>query len=440
MNFPRFSLVLLALWASSAFAGIADHVVRTRIAGVDVIAYPTAVKDVVTIYGSLPAGDAFAGEQHPDVATLTGMMLDKGTTTADKFAIAQQLESVGATISFSVGAQTLGVRAKCLRKDAPAILRLIVEQLRRPAFPVAEFEKAKMQLAGALQRSLEDTDSRAAETFARAVYPAGHPNRPASAGEMLAALGHTELADVQAFYARYYGPAHFTLVIVGDLDVPKIQSELRRDLSGWRGGVDAVRQAPAQAGGGAREEKVPMADKTSVSIVLGQASGLRYADADSIPLRVGAAVLGSGFTGRLMQIVRDKEGLTYGIGAYLDNDTFTDGDWRISGSFAPQLLDKGIASTRRELERWWRDGITAEELAARKTDLIGSYKVSLATTDGMASVMLRFIQRGKPLSWLDDYPKAIEAVTLDEVNGAIRKHLNPDKMTLVEAGTLPAAN
>jgi len=140
-----------------------------------------------------------------------------------------------------------------------------------------------------------------------------------------------------------------------------------------------------------------------------------------------------------MQIVRDREGLTYGIGAYLDNDTFTDGDWRVSGSFAPQLLDKGIASTRRELERWWRDGITADELAARKTDLIGSYKVSLATTDGMASVMLRFIQRGKPLSWLDDYPKAVAAVTLEQVNGAIHKYLNPDKMVLVEAGTLPAA-
>jgi len=439
MNSLRYILALSVLSATNAFAGIADHVVRTKIAGVDVIAYPTAVKDVVTIYGSLPAGDAFAGEQHPDVATLTGMMLDKGTSTADKFAIAQQLESVGATISFNVGAQTLGVRAKCLRKDTPTILRLIVEQLRRPAFPAAEFEKAKRQLAGALQRSLEDTDSRAAEAFARAVYPAGHPNRPATTQEMLSALDHTELEDVKAFYAKYYGPAHFTLVIVGDLDLPKIQSQLRRDLAGWKGGVDALRQARAGTAGGAREEKVAMADKTSVSIVLGQASGLRYADADSIPLRVGAAVLGSGFTGRLMQIVRDREGLTYGIGAYLDNDTFTDGDWRVSGSFAPQLLDKGIASTRRELERWWRDGITADELAARKTDLIGSYKVSLATTDGMASVMLRFIQRGKPLSWLDDYPKAVAAVTLEQVNGAIHKYLNPDKMVLVEAGTLPAA-
>jgi zinc protease len=183
-----------------------------------------------------------------------------------------------------------------------------------------------------------------------------------------------------------------------------------------------------------------MADKTSVSIILGQPSGVRYIDADTMAMRMGAAILGSGFTGRLMKIVRDQEGLTYGIGSYMDNDIFTDGDWRIYASFAPELLDKGVTSTRRELTRWWEKGVTKEELEARKADLIGSYKVGLATTDGLASFLLRTVQRGKPLSWLDEYPKAISALTLEQVNGALRKYLNPDKMVLIEAGTLPKPN
>jgi zinc protease len=433
-------LAFLLLGSASALAGMADKATRTRIDGADVIAYPTGVKDVVTIMGSLPAGDAFAAADNPAVATLTGMMLDEGTTKADKFAIAQQLESVGATISFNVGAQTLGIRAKCLRKDAGNILHLVIEQLRTPSFPAEEFAKAKKQLAGALKRSLEDTDFRADDAFSRAVYPPGHPNHRVAAEDMLAAIDRVKLEDVKAFHARYYGPSHLTLVIVGDVDVKKVQAQLRKDLSGWSGGVPELEAAKAASVDAARTEIISMADKTSVSIILGQPSGVRYRDADSIALRAGAAILGSGFTGRLMKIVRDEEGLTYGIYAYMDHDTYTDGDWRIGASFAPELLDKGVASTRRELERWWKAGVTQEELDARKADLIGSYKVSLATTDGLATFLLRTVQRGKPLTWLDDYPKAIGALTLEQVNGALRKHLNPDKMVLIEAGTLPKTN
>lgn len=439
MKVQKYQVVFALLASTSAVAGLAEHAARTRIAGADVIIYPTSVKDVVTIVGSWPAGDAFADEKSPAIATLTGMMLDKGTIRADKFAIAQQLESVGASISFNVGALTASVHAKCLRKDAPTILRLIAEQLRTPAFPAAEFEKSKKQLAGALKRSLEDTDFRADDAFLRAVFPPGHPNHGVSAEAMLAAIDGASLDAVQAFHRKHYGPSHMTLVIVGDLDLPNIQSQLRKDLAGWSGGVPVLSADQAKPAAAPRVESIDMADKTSVSIILGQPSGTRYSDPDSISLRVGTAILGSGFTGRLMKVVRDQEGLTYGINAHMDNDTYTDGDWRVGASFAPELLDKGVASTRRELERWWKEGVTEAELEARKTDLIGSYKVGLATTDGLASFLLRTIQRGKPLTWLDDYPKAIDALTLEQVNGAIRKYLNPDKMVLIEAGSVAGA-
>lgn len=430
-------IACLLLASTSAFGDMADKVIRLHIGGADLIASPTAIKDVVTIYGSMPAGDSFAETDNPAVPTLTGMMLDKGTTKSGKFAIAQQLESVGASISFSVDQQTLSIRAKCLRADAPMILQLIVEQLRTPAFSTEEFGKVQTQLTGALKRSLEDTDFRADVAFSRAVFPQGHPNRKAAAEDLLAAIERAKLSELREFHAKYYGPAHLTLAIVGDFDIKSIESQLRKELADWRGGVPVstgTRASPAKA---AESQLINMVDKTSVSIILGQASGVRYSDSDTLALRVGTAMLGSGFTGRLMKIVRDQEGLTYGIGSYMDNDTYTDGDWRIVASFAPELLGQGVSSTRRELARWWKEGVTSEELEARKADLIGSYKVSLATTDGLAGFLLRTAQRGKPLSWLDDYPKAINALTLEQVNGAMRKYLDPDKMVLIEAGTLP---
>jgi zinc protease len=173
--------------------------------------------------------------------------------------------------------------------------------------------------------------------------------------------------------------------------------------------------------------------------VWGQTTGLRYSDPDTLALRVGTSVLGSGFSARLMANVRDKEGLTYGIGSYVSGDTFVDGDWRIQANFAPAMLEKGIASTKRQLSAWYQEGITDAELAQRKTDLAGSYKVGLSTTGGMAGTILNTLNRDLDLAFIDQYPDRVAALTTAQVNGAIKKYLDPEKMVLIKAGTVPGA-
>src|SRR5260221_7724895 len=105
-----------------------------------------------------------------------------------------------------------------------------------------------------------------------------------------------------------------TLVVVGDVAGAEAQAEIDKAFSGWTGGQDYVRPAMAAVLKAAGEVSVPLADKPSVSVLIGQPTGLRYKDPDALALRVGTAILGSGFTGRLMGIVRDKEALTYNIG------------------------------------------------------------------------------------------------------------------------------
>jgi len=417
-------------------AQIAQHIVRAKVSGIDLIAYPTTVKDVVTIVGSLPAGDAFAGAGNAAVPTLVGMMLEHGTQSEDQFKIAQQLESVGAEINFEVGMQLVEIHARCLKKDLPLVIRLIAEQLRTPAFAPAEFAKVQQAAIGALRQSLENTNARAGEAFDRAVFPPGHPNRPPATEEMIAAVQSAALEDLKQFHAAHYGPAHLTLVVVGDFAVRQLQADVSKGFAGWRGGHDVLQAAVAARAGAAQELSVPVAGKASVSIALGAATGLRYRDPESLALRVGTAILGSGFTSRLMGSVREKEGLTYGIGAGMGEDALTDGYWRISATFAPALLAQGAASTRRELIKWAREGVTAQELAARKTNLIGSYQVGLSTTAGLAAALQQAVLRGYPVSWLDEYPHAIDALTLEEVNRAIKKHVDPEKLVLVKAGSV----
>jgi zinc protease len=428
---------MLTIMASMSHAAdIARHVVRTSIAGIDVIAYPTDIKDVVTIVGALPAGDALA-TGNIATASLTGMMLDKGTESMDKFAIAKQLDQVGAQLQFGVGEQALTVQGRSLKADLPLVLKIMADEIRHPAFSAEEFAKAKIEFDGSIQQQTESTGYRAAEAFSRAVFPAGHPNRRPSLDEWHTAINKATLDEVKGFHRSFYGPMHMVLVLVGDLDIPKIRAELKKDFGDWSGGV-SYRTAPKASANAPVDQLVAMAGKTSVSVLAGEATGLRYRDADSLPLRVGVAIFGRGFTGRLMSTVRDKEGLTYGIGASVADDTFDDGDWRINATFAPSLLDKGLASTQRELQRWWKAGVTAAELEARKNDLVGSFQVGLATTGGMAGTLLATVQRGLPLSWVDEYPRSVEAVTLDQVNGAIRRYVDPANLVIIKAGSVGA--
>lgn len=436
LAFPlAFALVATPL----GHAQVAKNAVRQNISGIDLVLLKTGVQDVVTIRGSLPAGDSRSPEANPAIATLAGGMLDKGTTQHDKFAISQLLGDVGATITFSVAPSALTISAKCLRKDLPLVIGLIAEQLRSPAFAEEEFSKLKKQLAGRARRQLDDTDFRAADSYSRGVYPLGHPNRQPPVSEVLAGAEKATLDEVKAFHAKYYGPASMRLVLVGDVDVPVAQAEVKKAFAGWTGGEPLTRPAKAGTVDVSRDQVVFMPEKTNISVVWGQTTGLRYADPDTLALRVGTAIFGSGFSARLMANVRDKEGLTYGIGSYVSGDTFVDGDWRIQANFAPALLEKGLASTKRQLLAWYQDGVTDAELAQRKTDLAGSYKVGLSTTGGMAGTILNTLNRDLQLSFIDEYPARVAALTTAQVNGAIKKYLNPEKMVVIKAGTVPGA-
>ena len=429
------------LLLAAAQAQIAANAVRTRVGDINLVAYKTGVKDVVYLRGVMPAGDDKAPDDNSMLPTLVGGMLDRGTTQQDKLTLAAKLDAVGASINFSVGSTTLEFTGRCLAKDVPLVASLIAEQLRSPAFSAEELDKLKKQTIGGLTRALESTDFRATDAFSRAVYPAGHPNHQPPVEEQIAAIEKTTVDDLKKFHATHYGPAHLTIVAVGDVDAALVQTELGRAFAGWSGGTPPL-AAPAKAGqtDSARDIAVNMPDKTSVNILIGQSTGLRYGEDDYLALRVGTSVLGGpSFSGRLMKNTREKEGLTYGIYSNLANDTFVDGDFRLNATFAPALLEQGIASAKRHLNEWYQNGVTAKELADHQGNMVGSFKIALATTGGMAQALVSTLNRGKDISWLDEFPQRVNALTVEQVNGAIKKHLNPEEMIVVKAGTIPGA-
>ncbi|SFW27595.1 M16 family metallopeptidase [Cellulophaga fucicola] len=130
------------------------------------------------------------------------------------------------------------------------------------------------------------------------------------------------------------------------------------------------------------------------------------------------------------------KGTPNSISAIHSGHTNTGGYWVVNASFNPSLFQKELDATMVQIKKWAKDGVTADELAAKKTNITGSFKVGLATTSGLAATVLNFVQRGLEPSYIDQYSKEIEAVTLEQVNAAIKKYVDVNNLIVIKSGSL----
>ncbi|MEM9996362.1 MAG: pitrilysin family protein [Bacteroidota bacterium] len=402
-----------------------------------VLALPTPIDDVVSFRGSFwTAPDLGAGEEL--LQTLTVLLLDKGTQARDRFAVAEALEDRGAQLSFYSDDLRVGFSGRALRDDLPAVLDLLAEQLRTPLLDVGEFAKAQAQVAAGIRRSMDATGSQAAGLLNRRLYGPAHPNYMAEPADELATLEAYTVDDVRAYHAAHFGGTKLRLALAGDLDPAQVAQRVEAALGDWAPHGTEARYdhdaAPTTPGTATRV----IADKQNLDVRIGHPLALRRDHDDFLALYLGVYVLGGNFSARLMSHVRDDLGLTYGIGAQLAGIAVEhDGHLLTRVTLSGPNLERGIEATLGEIRRFVEDGITSDELAEKQTTIAGTYAVGLGTTRGLATSLLVNAERGFDLAYLDQYPDRIHALTLDEVNAAIHRHLDPDALHVGIAGTLP---
>ncbi|MFH1851279.1 MAG: pitrilysin family protein [Candidatus Neomarinimicrobiota bacterium] len=428
--------------AVPAGAIIAKQVVEKEVLdGLQVYTVDYGVKDVVTIAGSFLGGDVYSPPDNPELADMVAEMLDQGTRRRDKHEISEMLESVGASIDFNSGKYRVKFNVHCLKDDLPLVLELLAEQLREPAFPADELEIVKQRIIGALERTKENTNRQAQVTFSQALYPVEHPNHQLKPDVEIEFIKKVTTDDIKRYYEQNYGLGSMLIVAAGDVNNRILTGEIKKAFGGWKKS-GATELAVAATTNPLREytEFVTIPEKTSADLYFGQALGINRNHVDFYPLMMGLYILGGNFSARLMSTVRDQQGLTYGIEAGLGGfDGNADGYWYIWGTFAPEMLETGHQAALEQAKLWATDGVTAEELANKKTTITGSFKVGLATTRGIAGQVLSNAEKDRPVDYLDRYPQIINDLTLEQVNGAIRRHVNLDRLIYVAAGAIDKA-
>ena len=409
---------------------------RETVAGIDVVSVKTSAKDFVTVAASISLGNFVNESKKPIISSLTASMLSKGTTLNDKFKFSEKLQKLGVNLNVNASTTKISIGFKCLKKDLDQVITLLAEELRNPLFDTKEFENLKQQFTGNTQQNLNDPGERGDIALSQAIYPKGNPNYSLSVEENLANIKNATLDEVKTFHKKYFGPAAMHLVIVGDTDGANLNASLKKSFNNWNGGVTETLKFEEAVKAASKTEVVTIAEKPSAELYIGQYTGLKRADADYIPFYIANYTLGAGFAGRLMQTVRDNDGLTYSISSAMGGNINTGGYWMVNASFNPSLFQKGLDATMVQVNKWVNDGITQTELENKKTNLIGSFKVGMATTNGMARTILSFVERGLEPNYIEQYPKDIEKVTLSQVNDAIKKYIQLDKMIIIKSGSL----
>ena len=391
---------------------------------------------VVTLTGSMLGGDIYASE-NARTADMVAAMLDQGTTNMTKFEISAQLESAGARLGFFNGQARVGFSGKFLSEDTKMVFDLLADQLKNPLFAEEDLNKAKKRQVANYKRSKESTRGNATNNMLKAFYGTGHQNSPTDPDKAIEEIKKITPKNLKDFHSKNYGAGTMVIVAVGDVDHNSLESLIKEGFEGWKKSPLQEKKEAGTANKVSDKVYVTMQDKTSTDFLVGTALGIDRYHPDYLPLYVATHTLGGNFSARLMQTVRVKEGLTYGINSSMRGfGNGNDGYWMVGGTFSPKLLSKGESSTLREIKKWSEEGITQKELDITKSTLTGGFQVGFDSTGGLAGGILDAIIVHGDLTYLDSYPERIKAITLDEANTAISKYIFFDDLYQVAAGTI----
>ena len=353
------------------------------------------------------------------------------------------MDRLKATANVSGSATGASASVETVKENLPQVLRLIGELLRQASFPEGEFDTLKEERLAAIEQQMSNPQAIAAKTFARHgnSYPKGHVYYSPTFDEQIAAIKSATLEDVKGFHRDFYGASNGEVALSGDFEAAGIVELLKEIFPDWSspGAYRRVEYPYQEIAPANRSVETP--DKANAVFI----AGLPLAVGDSHPdypaLVLGNYMLGGGFlNSRLAVRIRQKEGLSYGVRAYLEaramdkHGSFT--TWAIA---APQNIEKVEAAFREEVERALKDGFTAEEIAAAKSGYLQSRQVSRSQDNRLAGTMASRLFQGRTLAWDEEFEQMIESLGGDRIVSALRRHLDPAKMTIVKAGDFAAA-
>lgn len=375
-----------------------------------------------------------------DVAgAATASMLSRGTERLTREELASAFEKLQTTWSVGGGAEGVTLRLETTKANLTPSLALAMEVLRAPRLDPAEFEQMKAAWVSGIEEARSEPQALLQQRIERHgnPYPKGDVRYVMTFDETLAAIRSLKLDDVRAFYHDFYGASNAVVSLVGDFDPKAVTPQLASGIGDWTSAMAFTRVPKPALDIPAAQFRIEVKDKQNAVVLEKVEFALRESDPDYQALRLAAQIFGGGggASGRLWERVREKEGLSYGVGAVLSGGQFhAHAIWTMSAITAPQNADKVKLAFEGEVARARREGFTADELKRAKDAIISSNRLGRAQDSSLAGILVSFVERGKTPQYFAELDALRARITLDEVNAAFRKYVVPEKMVFGMAG------
>jgi zinc protease len=400
--------------------------------GLRVFLLPDPSTPTVTISGNIQAGAEYDNPSQAGLAALTATNLMSGTKTQTALSIATTLENRGAGIGFGASREGVSLGGSALSKDLPVLLKTLGDVLQNATFPTQKFELSRQRALTSLKLELDNPGSVARKKFQQTIYPKNHPFTIFPTAQTLTGLGSK---DLQAFYRQHYLPSNTMMAIVGDFKVPEIKRLLAENLGKWSTTATKVKLNYPTTQLPAKQVLVNPAlpGKTQAVTLMGNKAIDRKDPRYYSALVLNQILGGDTLSSRLGTEIRDRQGLTYGIySSFAAGKKF--GTFIISMQTAPEDTAKATQSTIALLKDLQTKGVTAAEVANSKRSISSNYTVDLASPDEIAGATLGNAIYGLKPNEISEFPKKIQAVTLEQVNQVAKELIQPDRFVIITAG------
>ncbi|HSE98611.1 MAG TPA: pitrilysin family protein [Blastocatellia bacterium] len=371
-------------------------------------------------------------KDHHGLASFTASLLREGAGKRTSRDIAEQIDSLGASLSAAAGVSSLTsvVNASGLVENFDTVLDIFADVVRNPTFAKDEVEKFKSRLLSQLQYQRSIPQFLAAERFSRVIYgdhPAGLVSAPPES------VKKTTPEDLARFHSTHYVPNNAMVAVVGDVTMKEILPKIERAFGDWkRSEVPKVEMPaiPAQA-----EARIHLIDRPgSVQTILQLGTlGIERTSPDYFPVLVMDKIVGGGPAARLFMNLREDKGYTYGAYSGFGSSKYR-GTWQASAEVRSEVTDEAMKEFMYELKRI-RDEKAAEfELENAKRALIGSFALSLEQPQSLLQNIITQKIYNLPADYWDTYPQKVQAITLDDVQRVARKYIDPAHLQIIAVG------
>ena len=408
--------------------------------GVEVALLPKENRgDAVTASFTFRHGTEESLKGKDTAAALAGSMLMRGTTKRSRQEITDEFIRLKVAGGVNGGALSVGGSATTVRENLADAIRLAAEILREPSFPAEEFELLREQNLAGMEAQRSDPQALASNALNRHVtagYDEDHVFYTPTFDQQIERYKAVTVEQAKAFWESFYGAEGGTISIVGDFDPDEIVPVLEEAFGGWEAKEAYARVDRPYVEIPAARVDIETPDKTNAVMYAFQRFQMRDDHPDYPAMVIGNYMIGGGFlSSRLATRIRQQEGLSYGVGSQFSANAIDElGTFNGYAIFAPENGNKVVAAFTEEITKVLEEGFTAEEVDAAKRGWLDAVQRQRSNDGTVASILNGNLFLDRDMSFIAKREAAVAALTAEDINAAIKRHLDMDKMSIFRGG------